>query len=385
MNIDLSRIKPELKEIIIKSLEELDFYLEALKNSLNEEMKNILKKNENKGLIKDDVNFNILSKKGKLSDEEKIEKKKLQRKIIRHNNIEEMFNINSKMCEIINGVDLEEVKGCIMTSYLQFLSNVYRNENGDTKNADHVTPLAIEFGKKVAMIYFRNLRSELNRDVKNENIKSTDFFSLVKEEVEDDKLNKKYNRLYFELGGKILDIFKQVDLFTLDIQYRGEDYPVDLLKIPDSIKSLINKDIQLFCAPSNLPMIVPPKPYGKENKWGGYLCNGFRFKLGIIIEKLFYDNQSKITDINIVYKIANSIASVPYKINDKLLQFLIDKGDEMGLLVDKKEIEVLEKEYEDKQKDIHALEIEIKNKDDKNEKLKKNKVLSSRKIKRNFI
>lgn len=34
------------------------------------------KKNENKGLLKDDVNFHILSKKGRLSDEEKIEKKK---------------------------------------------------------------------------------------------------------------------------------------------------------------------------------------------------------------------------------------------------------------------------------------------------------------------
>jgi hypothetical protein len=254
---------------------------------------------------------------------------------------------------------------------MQFLSNVYRIENGDTKNSDHVTPLAIDFGKKVAMIYFRNLRSKYNSDVNKENITSSDFFSIFKdiEDDDDNDLNKKYNRVYLALGGKILDIFEeQLGLFSTDIQTRGGDFPENVKIIPERIKSLI-KDIQLFCAPPNFPMIVPPKPYGKR-RWGGYLSNGFRFKWGIFTEKLFYDEQSKILDKNIVYEIANSIASVPYKINDKLLDYIL-KRDEQGLLIDNNEIDILEKEYNDIQKDIEVLEVEIKNIVDNKEKLKK--------------
>lgn len=119
-----------------------------------------------------------------------------------------------------------------------------------------------------------------------------------------------------ELGGKILDIFKKLILFSVDLQYRGEQYPVNVIIIPEAIKSLIN-NIQLFCAPSHLPMIVPPNPYGKK-RWRGYLSNGIKFKISIFTEKLFYDEQSKILDENIVYKIVNSIASVPYNFTSKI-------------------------------------------------------------------
>lgn len=37
-------INPKLKEIIVKSLDRMDFYLEGLKISLNEKMHDILKK-----------------------------------------------------------------------------------------------------------------------------------------------------------------------------------------------------------------------------------------------------------------------------------------------------------------------------------------------------
>lgn len=86
MNIDLNMINPKLKEIIVKSLEELDFYIQGLKDNINEKMNDILVKNDFKGLLKDDINFHLLSKKGKLSEVEKIEKKKLQRKIKKQSN-----------------------------------------------------------------------------------------------------------------------------------------------------------------------------------------------------------------------------------------------------------------------------------------------------------
>ena len=76
LKIDLNMINPKLKEIIVKSKQELDLYLQGLKFTINDKMKDILQKNSNKGLLKNDVNFYILSKKGKLTEEEKIEKKK---------------------------------------------------------------------------------------------------------------------------------------------------------------------------------------------------------------------------------------------------------------------------------------------------------------------
>ena len=65
-----------------------------------------------------DVSFNILNKKGKLSEQDKLEKKRLQRKIKRQSDLDEMYVINSKLCEIINGVYLKQVKRSLMTSYL---------------------------------------------------------------------------------------------------------------------------------------------------------------------------------------------------------------------------------------------------------------------------
>lgn len=116
-------------------------------------------------------------------------------------------------------------------------------------------------------------------------------------------------------------------LFTCDLGSEYKEtvgYPVGVILIPDKIKGLL-ENIQLLCAPTNLPMIVPPKPYCK-NKLGGYLLNDVLDKIGIFVDKPFYIEQSKIKDNNIIYKVVNTISSVPYKVNNELLDFLYEKG-----------------------------------------------------------
>lgn len=89
-------------------------------------------------------------------------------------------------------------------------------------------------------------------------------------------------------------------------------------------------------------MIVPPKKYG-TNLNGGYLLNDDEEFIPLIIDKANYDHKSVIEDHSVIYEMVNRLSSVPYKINTVLLDFLLEKGREFGILMDDSSI----KEYED--------------------------------------
>jgi len=78
-------------------------------------------------------------------------------------------------------------------------------------------------------------------------------------------------------------------------------------------------------------MLVKPKPYSKSNKYGGYLNNGLSETNDLIIHKNLYRNSTTVNkDINFVYRSINSISSCPFTINTKVLDFLMNRGEELN-------------------------------------------------------
>jgi DNA-directed RNA polymerase len=83
--------------------------------------------------------------------------------------------------------------------------------------------------------------------------------------------------------------------------------------------------------PLKLPMIVKPKNFNSDSL-GGYLLNDVRYQEDLIIHKYSIKDKSQIKENNIIYDMIIKISAVPYKINIKLLDFLIT--DKHKLLID---------------------------------------------------
>lgn len=84
--------------------------------------------------------------------------------------------------------------------------------------------------------------------------------------------------------------------------------------------------------PVKLPIIVKPKPYEK-NIFAGYLLNNELDIEPIIIPLSAYKESSIIVETKekIIYKSVNGFSSVPCKINNDVLNFLINNYDKHNL------------------------------------------------------
>jgi len=91
--------------------------------------------------------------------------------------------------------------------------------------------------------------------------------------------------------------------------------------------------------PEKLPMLVQPKKYLRVNLdlnkqkelYGGYLYNGHLLEEDIIIKNYRLNNNSIISDKNIIYDTINNMSSVEYKINKDVLYFILDNNEKLNL------------------------------------------------------
>jgi DNA-directed RNA polymerase len=85
-------------------------------------------------------------------------------------------------------------------------------------------------------------------------------------------------------------------------------------------------------------MLVKPKEYSDTYNYGGYLTNGIIETQELIIHKNLYKHNSIISqEHNYVFKAINNIAQCPFTINTQVLNFILKKGYDLGILLgDKK-------------------------------------------------
>lgn len=134
------------------------------------------------------------------------------------------------------------------------------------------------------------------------------------------------------IGALLADWLRDVKLLELSVVSCLKDKHKLSVLIPstnirDKFKIKQKKPLVL---PAKIPMIVKPNEYkrvvyddGKtREELGGYLLNGEYYSNELIIKNWRSKVNSKIQDVNVIYRTINNMASVGYKINKDVLEFI---------------------------------------------------------------
>ena len=232
------------------------------------------------------------------------------------------------MAKIITSLSKDTIFSLCITHFILVYS--YQETEEDKQFA--TLPTSIKIGKKMFSKYINNLKDEyLNNG--NTYITYTNWLNNLKQNNKEIDYYYDNDTFYSKMGSKIIDILTHTDLLdqklltTRDINYR-----FNALYVKD--KGLMsNKNRQsVINLPVKLPMICTSKPYS-NNVLGGYLLNDDKFSEQLLVEKKAYATTSVLTGDKI-YSMVNKISATPFKINESLLDYLINEGTKHNLLID---------------------------------------------------
>lgn len=207
---------------------------------------------------------------------------------------------------------------------------------------NNIEILAILYGKLVRLLSYDNSINNsitLYGDIGNELV-NLYFYKLYKKELKYEYMsdwryeNKdiiikfKDNTFIHNLGSIVTDWLKQENLIVDKLEKSLIKQEKVYTIYPS--EELLNKleDKPLLPLPYKLPMLVKPKPYYISNdnqnieRVGGYLLNDSKSYNELIISKWNLETQSTICENNIIYDSVNKLASVGYKINKDVLNFV---------------------------------------------------------------
>lgn len=139
------------------------------------------------------------------------------------------------------------------------------------------------------------------------------------------------------IASRIFLIFEALGLVQQGIKWvrvNGKPHMNTIVNLPDKVKGLLDDKSLVIVNPPRLPMIVEPKSHFHNQK-GGYLSNDVYYSKDLLINKFNLRDQSTIDPINnLMYSTVNAIAKTPYKINEKVFDFLILHGLNLNILID---------------------------------------------------
>lgn len=334
--VKIDSVSNELSKYIMDKLPVLKQYINMLVSSLESENDRLLNSKKTKGLKvkkriisktdKEDLSVESNSVKNKFSSSP-VDKTSKPVDISR----DDLVIIKNKLLiEVIEGLGTKVLSGsCIFIFY----SCLTFWESGDEKDADKLTlvPMSIKIGSSLINKYLYDMYTNSREDLSSEIDIS---FSVWKK----DYLNLSYNYFLYddtfisEFGCKLIDILESSSLVKKELtrsSYKEQKY---ILSVYDNniLVKFGNKKVHVL--PFKLPMVVEPKDYTSESL-GGYLLNNVKTSDGLIIEKSGYKHTSELNNSSIIYKLVNGVSKVPYKINQELLDFVINNK-HLGLLID---------------------------------------------------
>lgn len=168
-------------------------------------------------------------------------------------------------------------------------------------------------------------------------IKENDIDISYKSWVE--KWNEDFKQFYdvledsfrSELGCRILEVFINCDMLKKVLIKSSKDKSQYVLEV---IKDKhFTQEKSLVSIPTKLPMVVKPKPYS-NNISGGYFLNNYKYHEDLFIEKRGYGIKSKLSENTKIYDMINKINGTPFMVNHSVLNFLLEKGYKLNLLID---------------------------------------------------
>lgn len=130
------------------------------------------------------------------------------------------------------------------------------------------------------------------------------------------------------VGSGLIQIMKEVGLIEDKIIKLSSTKNLSLLKVSTEVldlcgKILINKAISV---PLNLLMIVEPKEYSSPYNLidGGYLLNNEEIIHPLFTKNIHQSEQSSIIKNSVILKSINDIMKIPFKINNPLLEYILN-------------------------------------------------------------
>jgi DNA-directed RNA polymerase len=143
------------------------------------------------------------------------------------------------------------------------------------------------------------------------------------------------------LGSFCVDWLRDANLLELDVTDYIDNKTISYIKTSEAIKKHISSKSIPLNIPDKIPMIVKPKKYIKKDYTdlennskeilGGYLLNGELSEDEIIIRNSRLQNNSIISEKNIIYDTINNMSSVGYKINKDVFKFILSYNENYNL------------------------------------------------------
>jgi DNA-directed RNA polymerase len=128
-------------------------------------------------------------------------------------------------------------------------------------------------------------------------------------------------------GNVLINLMIDLNLIKHVIKDLAKDEKLDVFNTVISE----NKGINIQILPKNLPMIIPPKLYKWENgeysELGGYLFNGINYTEEIVLSNWELSSKSKFLNENKIVDMVNKLNSIPFRINEKVFDFIILNND----------------------------------------------------------
>ena len=137
------------------------------------------------------------------------------------------------------------------------------------------------------------------------------------------------------LGSGKINILEMLVISDEDYERRTDQ--VAIIVFENTFRKMLITNTKVSTVPTHLPMVVLPIPYKLINgviKVGGYLNNDIKFFLDLFIDKVGYDHPTELHKNNLFIDLINGVSSVPYKINNEVLQYIIINGISKYIVLD---------------------------------------------------
>ena len=250
-------------------------------------------------------------------------------------------NINFNQTVTKHSIELVKVLGCeyvsnTLISYFIYLVSIEHNEKALIE-IDCLTYL----GNRLVKMYIFNLYDKYKKAHKKANKDVKYSYSLSKWKEDNTHLFKDFEQstISVSIAGNLTQFLsvEGVNFIERGIEYGEDEKMHHIYNIPFEARNKIKSYTTLITLPTNLPMIVKPKPYefiSGELKLGGYLNNDNYYVNKLFIPKVGYRDETTLMADNYISHLINGVNKVPYKINKNTLNYIELYGVKKNIIID---------------------------------------------------
>jgi DNA-directed RNA polymerase len=265
---------------------------------------------------------------------------------------------------ILKNIDNKTIISYLLGRVLVIISNNYLI-NSKTLS----TNIAIDLAKDLVDLYISNKYKEEglplyqtgkgkghNNNLDNQLMERYTLSNFKKDNEESFK-NLENDEFLLSLGLYLFNTLEEVNIIKTKVIQLGKEEKHTIFTVVKEISDHVHDGLNFQSLPYKIPMIVKPNKYfitesGREIL-GGYLLNDREFVSPLIIKNSELKEQSKISKNNYIYKMINNMSSVGFKINEDVLNFIIDNGIKYNLIINPE----LEHDLELKRKENKKLSL----------------------------